>query len=131
VSNVAEIPSDLRYTADHEWAKLIEGNTVRIGITDYAQNSLGDIVFVSVHEVGGAVTAGDTFGEVESTKSVSDLYAPLAGTVSARNEKLDDNAELVNADPYGEGWIAEITVSDPSALDSLLDAQAYESTIGE
>jgi glycine cleavage system H protein len=128
---VAEIPSDLRYTADHEWARLIEGNTVRIGITDYAQDSLGDIVFVSVHEVGGTVAAGDTFGEVESTKSVSDLYAPVAGIVSARNEALDDSAELLNSDPYGEGWIAEISVSDPSALDSLLDAQAYQSTIGE
>lgn len=128
---MAESPSDLRYTADHEWAKLIEGNTVRIGITDYAQNSLGDIVFVSVHEVASAVAVGDTFGEVESTKSVSDLYAPIAGTVSARNEALDASPELLNSDPYGEGWIAEITVSDPSALDSLLDAQAYQSSTGE
>lgn len=128
---MAEIPSDLRYTADHEWARLTEGNTVRIGITDYAQDSLGDIVFVSVHEVGGAVAAGDTFGEVESTKSVSDLYAPIAGVVSARNEALDDSAELLNSDPYGAGWIAEISVSDPSVLDSLLDAQAYQLTIGE
>jgi glycine cleavage system H protein len=131
VNNVAEIPADLRYTADHEWAKLTDANTVRIGITDYAQNSLGDIVFVSVHELNAAVTAGDTFGEVESTKSVSDLYAPVAGTVSARNEALDDNPELLNSDPYGEGWIVEVTVADPSVLESLLDAAGYQSTVGE
>ena len=98
---------------------------VRIGITDYAQNSLGDIVFVSVHSLDDAVSVGDTLGEVESTKSVSDLYAPVAGRVVARNEALDDNPELMNSDPYGEGWVAEIEVEDPAVLESLLDAEAY------
>jgi glycine cleavage system H protein len=128
---MAEVPSDLRYTADHEWAKLTSNGTVRVGITDYAQNSLGDIVFVSVHGLDSEVSAGDTFGEVESTKSVSDLYAPIAGSVVARNEQLDDQPELLNSDPYGAGWIAEIEVSDPSVLDSLLDAEAYRSSTAE
>lgn len=122
---MAEIPPDLRYTDDHEWAKVTEGNTVRVGITDFAQNSLGDIVFVSVHGVDSTVESGDTFGEVESTKSVSDLYAPVSGSVVARNEALDDQPDLVNSDPYGAGWIAEIEVDDVSVLDSLLDAEAY------
>lgn len=122
---MAEIPADLRYTNDHEWAKPTQGNVVRIGITDFAQNSLGDIVFVSVHALDSSVEPGDTFGEVESTKSVSDLYAPVAGSVVTRNEALDDNPDLVNTDPYGQGWIAEIEVADPSVLDSLLDADAY------
>jgi glycine cleavage system H protein len=128
---VPEIPENLRYTTDHEWAVLTGENTVRTGITDYAQASLGDIVFVSVHEVGATVSAGDTFGEVESTKSVSDLYAPVTGTVAARNEALDNNPELVNADPYGAGWIAEFTVSDASVLQTLLDADAYKATLSE
>ncbi|MGX7679643.1 glycine cleavage system protein GcvH [Jatrophihabitans sp. DSM 45814] len=122
---MSEVPDDLRYTADHEWAKLIDGSKVRVGITDYAQASLGDIVFVSVHEVGSAVSSGDTFGEVESTKSVSDLYSPLNGTVVARNEALDANPELVNSDPYGAGWIVEIDVAGASELDALMDATAY------
>jgi glycine cleavage system H protein len=128
---VSEIPEDLRYTADHEWAKLIDATTVRVGVTDYAQASLGDIVFVSVHEVGGSVASGDTFGEVESTKSVSDLYSPLTGTVSARNEALDTNPELLNTDPYGAGWIAEIEVADAGDLDSLLDAAAYRTATAD
>ncbi|MGI8668164.1 MAG: glycine cleavage system protein GcvH [Jatrophihabitans sp.] len=128
---MAEIPSDLRYTAEHEWAKLTSGNTLRVGITDYAQNSLGDIVFVSVHGLDSAVTAGDTFGEVESTKSVSDLYAPVAGRVVRRNEDLDDKPELLNSDPYGAGWIAEIEVDDVAVLDTLLDAQAYQDATAE
>jgi glycine cleavage system H protein len=128
---MADVPDDLRYTAEHEWAKLIEGNTIRVGITDYAQASLGDIVFVSVHEVSSDVASGDTFGEVESTKSVSDLYAPVAGSVVARNEALDSNPELVNSDPYGEGWIAEILVTDPAVLSELLDPAAYRSTIAD
>lgn len=128
---MAEVPSDLRYTAEHEWAKVTSGNTVRVGITDYAQNSLGDIVFVSVHGLDSEVAVGDTFGEVESTKSVSDLYAPVAGSVVARNEALDDNPELLNSDPYGEGWIADITMADPSALDELLDADGYRAVIAE
>ncbi len=128
---MSDIPADLRYTADHEWATLIEGNRVRVGITDYAQSSLGDIVFVSVHEVGAAVSSGDTFGEVESTKSVSDLYAPVVGTVVAKNDALEATPELVNTDPYGAGWIAEIEVEDPGQLDGLLDAAAYRQTAGE
>ena len=128
---MSEIPDDLRYTAEHEWAKLIDDSTVRIGITDYAQGSLGDIVFVSVHEVGGSVSVGDTFGEVESTKSVSDLFAPLSGAVSRRNEALDSAPELLNSDPYGEGWIAEITVADPAEYEGLLDAAAYRSATGD
>ena len=128
---MAEIPPDLRYTSDHEWAKLVQGNVVRVGITDFAQSSLGDIVFVSVHGLDSTVEAGDTFGEVESTKSVSDLYAPVSGSVVARNEALDDQPELLNTDPYGAGWIAEITVQDASVLDSLMDAQAYGATTAE
>jgi glycine cleavage system H protein len=128
---MAEIPPDLRYTSDHEWAKVVQGNVVRVGITDFAQNSLGDIVFVSVHGLDSTVEAGDTFGEVESTKSVSDLYAPVAGSVVARNEALDDQPDLLNSDPYGAGWIAEIEVEDISVLDSLLDAQAYSTATAE
>ena len=128
---MAEIPPDLRYTSDHEWAKVVQGNVVRVGITDFAQNSLGDIVFVSVHGVDSTVESGDTFGEVESTKSVSDLYAPVAGSVVARNEALDDQPDLVNSDPYGAGWIAEIEVADLSVLDSLLDAEAYGQVTSE
>jgi glycine cleavage system H protein len=128
---MAEIPPELCYTADHEWARLTEGRTVRIGITDYAQKSLGDIVFVSVHGLDSTVSAGDTFGEVESTKSVSDLYAPVGGSVVTRNEALDDNPELVNSDPYGAGWIAEIEVEDPAVLQSLLDAEAYGAATAE
>jgi glycine cleavage system H protein len=128
---MAEIPADLRYTTEHEWVKVVEGNLVRIGITDYAQNSLGDIVFVSVHGLDSEVSNGDTLGEVESTKSVSDLYAPVAGSVVTRNEALDDTPELVNSDPYGSGWIAEIEVADVSMLDSLLDADAYRTATAE
>lgn len=128
---MSEIPSELRYTAEHEWARPGAGNVVRIGITDYAQNSLGDIVFVSVHSLDDTVAVGDTLGEVESTKSVSDLYAPVAGRVVARNEALDDNPELMNSDPYGEGWVAEIEVEDAAVLESLLDAEAYRGTVAE
>jgi glycine cleavage system H protein len=109
----------------------MEGNIVRVGITDFAQNSLGDIVFVSVHGVDSTVESGDTFGEVESTKSVSDLYAPIPGSVVTRNEALDDNPDLVNTDPYGAGWIAEIEVANLSVLDSLLDAEAYRQATAE
>jgi glycine cleavage system H protein len=128
---MSEIPSELRYTPEHEWARQGTGNVVRIGITDYAQNSLGDIVFVSVHGLDGSVAVGDTLGEVESTKSVSDLYAPVAGVVVTRNEALDDNPELLNSDPYGAGWVAEIEVADISVLESLLDAEAYRGHTAE
>ena len=118
-------PEDLKYTAEHEWART-DGNVIRVGITDYAQEALGDIVFVSLPAVGTTVTAGQPLGEVESTKSVSDIYAPVTGTVAGRNESLDSQPELVNTDPYGEGWLLEIEVADDSVLESLLDAAAYQ-----
>jgi len=128
---MSEIPSELRYTAQHEWARPGEGNVVRVGITDFAQNSLGDIVFVSVNSLDDTVAVGDTLGEVDSTKTASELYAPVAGRVVARNEALDGSPELMNSDPYGEGWVAEIEVADLAVLDSLLDAEAYRSTVAE
>ena len=118
------IPDDLRYTAEHEWVKAVEGG-VRIGITDHAQEALGDIVFVTLPAVGATVEAGQSLGEVESTKSVSDIYAPLSGEVMARNDVLDARPELVNADPYGEGWMVELRIADPRLIDSLLNAVAY------
>lgn len=121
---MAQVPDDLKYTAEHEWVK-IDGAAVRVGVTDYAQQSLGDVVYVSLPEVGATVTQGQSFGEIESTKSVSDLYAPVGGTVSARNDALDGQPELINSDPYGAGWIVELQVSDPTQLDALLDAAAY------
>ncbi|MCW2543575.1 MAG: hypothetical protein JWM40_1127 [Frankiales bacterium] len=128
-------PADLRYTAEHEWIRPSGEGGLRVGITDYAQNALGDIVFVTLPDVGTAVTAGQSFGEVESTKSVSDVYAPFAGTVTARNEALDANPEIVNSDPYGEGWLVEIAPADgaESALGQagLMDAAAYESLTGD
>jgi glycine cleavage system H protein len=122
-------PADLKYTAEHEWVQVV-GDHLRIGITDYAQEALGDIVFVTLPTVGTELTAAQSFGEVESTKSVSDVYAPLAGTVTARNEALDANPELVNSDPYGEGWMVEIAPAEgiAAALASagLLDQAAYQ-----
>lgn len=125
------IPNQLRYTTDHEWVSVTDSGVLRIGITDYAQNSLGDIVFVQMPELGTDVTAEDAVGEVESTKSVSDVLAPVDGTVVARNEQLDDAPELVNTDPYGEGWLYELQPADESAVNGLLDADAYAETIGE
>lgn len=123
---MAEVPDDVRYTAEHEWVRATDGsNTVRIGITDYAQEALGDIVYISLPEVGATVSAGAAVGEIESTKSVSDLYAPVAGTVVARNEALDTTPELVNSDPYGEGWIVEIELAEGADVDALLDAATY------
>jgi len=130
---VAVIPDDLRYTAEHEWVRT-EGDAIRVGITDYAQDALGDIVFVSLPEVGAQLTAGQAFGEVESTKSVSDVYAPVAGTVTARNEALEGTPELVNSDPYGEGWLIVLAPSDDAASASsegLLDAEAYAAHVAE
>lgn len=124
-----EHPADLRYTSDHEWVRTEGDGRVRIGITAFAQNALGDVVYVSLPAVGDEVTAGDACGEVESTKSVSDIYAPLAGKVTATNDSLDGSPELVNSDPYGEGWMFELELSDPSAVDELLDAAAYESSL--
>jgi glycine cleavage system H protein len=118
------VPDDLRYSSDHEWARA-DGAVVRIGITDYAQDALGDIVFVDLPAIGTELAAGGTIGEVESTKSVSEIYAPVAGKVVAVNAGLADAPESLNQDPYGEGWIAEIEVADPGALGALLDAAAY------
>ena len=119
-----QIPSELRYSSDHEWASA-QGTTVRVGITDYAQDALGDVVFVDLPKLGTSVATGATIGEVESTKSVSEIYSPVAGTVVAVNETLTSTPELVNSDPYGQGWLCEIEVADASALDGLLDADAY------
>lgn len=118
------IPTELRYSTDHEWVR-VDGNTVTVGITEYAQDALGDVVFIEMPAAGAAVAAGDTLGEVESTKSVSDLYAPVAGSVSAVNEALDAQPELLNSDPYGDGWICRIDMSDPAQVDGLMDAEAY------
>ncbi|ADP80969.1 glycine cleavage system protein GcvH [Pseudofrankia inefficax] len=124
----AVYPEDLKYSREHEWVRLT-GETLRVGITSYAQEALGDIVYVSLPEVGAQVRAGEPFGEVESTKSVSDVYAPASGEVVARNEALDGSPELVNSDPYGEGWLIEVTVADKSALDELLDAAGYQAHV--
>ena len=122
------VPEELRYSTDHEWIRT-DGDVVRIGITDYAQDALGDVVFVQVPTVGQEVTAGDTFGEVESTKSVSDVFAPVSGTVVEVNEALADAPQSLNDDPYGDGWICTIRVSDPGQLDALLDAPAYQALV--
>jgi glycine cleavage system H protein len=123
------IPESLKYSKDHEWV-CIEGEVARIGITDHAQDALGDIVFVDLPKVGAAVSGGQSFGEIESTKSVSELYAPLGGTVSAINDALEASPDLLNKDPYGEGWICEVTGFDAAALDTLLDAAGYRALIG-
>ena len=125
-----EFPQDLRYTDQHEWARL-EGSRIRVGITDYAQDALGDVVYVDVPEVGTEVQAGQPFGEVESTKSVSDVYAPVAGTVVEVNSELADVPQRLNEDPYGEGWICVIEPADQNAFGSLLDADAYRKLIAE
>jgi len=126
----ASYPTDLRYTAEHEWVKSTGEDTVRVGITSFAQEALGDVVYVSAPSIGDAVTAGDSCGEVESTKSVSDLYSPLSGEVVAVNDALDATPELVNSDPYGDGWIFEVRVSDPATIEGLMDATAYEGQLG-
>ena len=121
-------PDDLKYTVEHEWVRSPgeAPGSVRVGITDYAQDALGDIVYVSLPQVGDAVTAGETCGELESTKSVSDIYAPVTGEVVATNAALDQTPELVNSDPYEAGWLFEVTVADPAQLDGLLDAATYQ-----
>jgi glycine cleavage system H protein len=132
---VSDIPSDLHYTAEHEWVRRSGEDTVRVGITDFAQSALGDVVFVQLPDVGSQVAAGESFGEVESTKSVSDLFAPVSGTVSAVNGDLDGSPQLVNSDPYGTGWLVDVQVSDgaelESAISTLLDAEAYRGTLTE
>jgi glycine cleavage system H protein len=124
-------PEDLKYTPDHEWIESKDGGVVRVGITDFAQDQLGDVVYVQLPEVGGTVAAKDSVGEVESTKSVSEIYAPLAGEVTAVNEALNDSPELINSDPYGEGWMFELKITGEDALGGLLDAAAYGELTGQ
>jgi len=119
------VPEDLRYTAAHEWVRVEPNGVVRVGITDFAQDSLGDIVFVQLPAVGSKVSAGDSFGEVESTKSVSEIYAPVTGEVTARNEGVEASPEIINSDPYEEGWLVEILLANPSEIEALLAASAY------
>ena len=121
----SEIPSDLSYTEAHEWVRRSGDGVVRVGITDHAQSQLGDVVFVQLPAVGDTLAAGDAMGEVESTKSVSDIYAPVGGEVAAANDGLDAGPELVNSAPYGDGWIVEIRLAEGASLDGLLDAEAY------
>ena len=118
------IPAELRYSSDHEWVR-VEGTTATIGITEYAQDALGDVVFVEMPETGLAVAAGESFSEVESTKSVSDIYAPITGSIAEVNADLESQPELLNTDPYGAGWICRIEIGDPSELVGLMDAEAY------
>ena len=127
--SATEFPEDLSYTAEHEWVRKGDDGTVRVGITAYAQDALGDVVFVTLPEVGSDVAPGSACGEVESTKSVSDIFAPVAGTVSARNDQLDASPELVNSDPYGQGWMFEVRPSDAADLDDLMDAAAYQAQL--
>src|SRR5579862_5918706 len=122
------IPQDLRYSREHEWVR-VDGSTARIGITDFAQDSLGDVVFVQLPDIGLEVVAGASVSEIESTKSVSDVYVPVTGVVQAVNAALVDTPELVNSDPYGEGWILEIALADPSELEGLMTADAYRALV--
>ena len=117
-------PEDLKYTRDHEWAR-VKGNRVTVGITDFAQDQLGDVVYVELPVVGEVVKKGEAFGVVESTKAVSDLFAPVSGKVVARNDRLSDEPELINTDPYGTGWLVEIEPTDPTEIDGLLDPESY------
>lgn len=123
-----ELPEDLRYTKEHEWARL-EGNRLRVGITDFAQDALGDVVYVDLPDVGTEVRADAPFGEVESTKSVSDVYSPLTGTIVERNPLVDERPELVNEEPYGQGWLVVIEITDPSQVEGLMDAVAYRTFV--
>ena len=122
------VPEDLRYSADHEWVK-VEGERARIGITDYAQDALGDVVYVQVPPVGTTVKAGESFSEIESTKSVSDIYAPVTGSIVDVNGDLADTPQRINEDPYGEGWLCVIQMTDPGELDALLDANGYRALV--
>ena len=123
------VPENLKYTKDHEWAK-IEGDVAIIGITDYAQGELGDVVFVELPEVGTTLNAGDTFGTIEAVKAVADLYAPLSGEVVEINPELESTPEKVNQDPYGEGWMIKVKLSNPAEADDLMDAEKYKELIG-
>jgi glycine cleavage system H protein len=123
-------PKDLRYTKEHEWVKREEGNTFIVGITDYAQRELGDIVYVEVETIGKSMDAGEVFGTVEAVKTVSDLFLPVAGTVLELNAELANAPDLVNTDPYGKGWMIKLNVKDPELVSKLLDASAYEAMVG-
>jgi glycine cleavage system H protein len=123
-----QVPTELRYTEEHEWVR-VDGDLVVIGITDYAQQQLGDVVYIDLPAPGAEVTSGQPFGEVESTKSVSDLFAPVSGTVESRNETLDERPEVVNSDPYGDGWLVAIRANDVAEVEGLLDAAAYEALL--
>jgi len=125
------VPAELRYSKDHEWARLEPTGRVRVGITDYAQDALGDVVFVELPATGTALASGDTFGEVESTKSVSDIYSPVTGTVVERNDELDKSPELINSDPYGQGWLVVVELTDAAEVDQLMDAAAYSDLVAE
>lgn len=127
---MAGFPEELKYTADHEWVRAGNANVVRVGITEYAAEQLGDIVFVSLPTVGESVETGDACGELESTKSVSDVFAPLPGVVSAVNDQLDGAPETVGSDPYGDGWLFELELTGDADVDDLLDADAYASEVG-
>ncbi len=124
------VPAELRYSREHEWVR-VDGNVARVGITDFAQESLGDVVFVQLPDAGLDIVAGASAAEIESTKSVSDVYVPVSGVVQAANDALVGAPELVNQDPYGEGWILEVALSDPTEVDALLDAAAYRELIGD
>ncbi|MDL9937249.1 glycine cleavage system protein GcvH [Gordonia sp. ABSL1-1] len=127
------VPEELSYTAEHEWVQKVGPATVRVGITDFAQDALGDVVFVQLPEIGADVENGESFAEVESTKSVSDIYGPLVGTIAKVNEELDASPDLVNSDPYGAGWLVEIELADEAALNTalgdILDAEGYRAVI--
>jgi glycine cleavage system H protein len=128
---MSNVPAELSYTAEHEWVSTEPGDgVVRIGITDFAQDALGDVVYVQMPEVGTEVSANGVVGEVESTKSVSDIYAPVGGTVVSRNEALDTDPALVNSDPYGEGWLFEVKLADDAQTEGLLSAAEYEQQVG-
>ena len=124
-------PEDLKYTPEHEWLKAGDDGPVRVGITDFAQDQLGDIVYVQLPEVGSKVRAGDPCGELESTKSVSDLFAPVNGTVTAVNEALADQPDLVNSDPYGEGWLLDLEIEDAAEVEALMDADTYKGQLDQ
>lgn len=123
-----EFPDDVRYTKDHEWARL-EGGRVRIGVTDFAQDALGDVVYVDLPEAGSSVQADQSFGEIESTKSVSDVFSPVSGTIVEKNHLVDDAPELVNQQPYGDGWLVIVEPTDPEAVDGLMDSEAYKALV--
>ncbi len=128
---MSEVPSELRYLASHEWVRVENSGIAYVGITDHAQDAMGDLVFVEMPEVGSTVTAGEEAGVVESVKAASDIYSPVSGEVVAINEQLEDSPEMVNSDPYGDGWLFQVKISDASELDELLSADEYQEKIEE